>query len=39
MKRAGDLDVQEPLLPRQRKQSKRYDIGEGKGHAVEDVET
>ena len=39
MKRADDISVQEPVLPRHRKWSKRYDIGKGEGHAVEDVET
>ena len=27
------------MLPRYRKRPKRYEIGEGEGHAVEDVET
>ena len=27
------------MLPWQRKQPKRYDIGEGEGHIVKDVET
>ena len=39
MKRAGDLGIQEPVLPRHRKRPKRYKIGEGGGYAVEDVET
>ena len=27
------------MLPRHRKRPRRYEIGEGEGHAVEDVET